>query len=107
MTDETAAAAVAKFRADLPNVICRDLGAAQGAMHVYARDAVVDQNEAEHNGPPLEIRFLVKTGVISSRPLLIEICLDRRLFPDRKLVIGCVRRLPPEAGALGHREAAP
>jgi hypothetical protein len=61
MTGETVAAAVAKVRADLPDVTCRDLGAAQGAMSICARGAVIDQNEAEHIGPPPGIGFLVKT----------------------------------------------
>jgi hypothetical protein len=45
MIGETAAAAVAKLRADLPDVTSSDLGAAQGAMGVRARGAVIDKNE--------------------------------------------------------------
>ena len=52
MIGETAAAAVKKLRADLPDVTSSDLGAAQGAMGVRARGAVIDKNEAEHVGPP-------------------------------------------------------
>jgi len=52
MIGETAAAAVAKLRADLPDVTSGDLGAAQGAMGVRARGAVIDKNEAKHVGPP-------------------------------------------------------
>jgi hypothetical protein len=48
MIGETAAAAVAKLRADLPDVTSGDLGAAQGAMGVRARGAVIDKNEAKH-----------------------------------------------------------
>ena len=55
MIGETAAAAVAKLRADLPDVTSGDLGAAQGAMGVRARGAVIDKNEAEHVGPPPEL----------------------------------------------------
>jgi hypothetical protein len=57
VTGETAAAAVAKFRADLADVISRDLDAAQSAMGLCARSAVVDQNEAEHIAPPPGKRF--------------------------------------------------
>jgi hypothetical protein len=66
MIGKTAAAAVAKLRADLPHVIPGDLGAAQGAMGVRAQGAVIDNNEAEHVGPPL--KFLVERGVTSSPP---------------------------------------
>jgi hypothetical protein len=58
MAGETAVAAVAKFRADLADVISRDLDAAQGAMGLCARGAVVDQNEAKHIAPPPGKRFL-------------------------------------------------
>jgi hypothetical protein len=56
MTGETAAAAVTELRADLPNVTSRDLCAARGAIGIRARGAIVDENEAEHVGPPLEFR---------------------------------------------------
>jgi hypothetical protein len=56
MAEETAAAAVAKLRTDLPDVTSRDLGAAQGAMSVRARGAVIDKNEAEHVVPPPKAR---------------------------------------------------
>jgi hypothetical protein len=57
MANETAAAAIAKFRADFAHVISRDLDAAQSAMGLCARGAVVDQNEAEHVAPPPGKRF--------------------------------------------------
>jgi hypothetical protein len=57
MTEETATAAIAKSRTDLPEVISLELGAAQGAMGVRARGAVINQNEAEHVGPPTRNRF--------------------------------------------------
>ena len=58
MAEETAAAAVAKLGTDFPDVTSRDLGAAQGAMGVRARAAVIDKNEAEHVGPPPATGFL-------------------------------------------------
>jgi hypothetical protein len=57
MTGETAAAAIVESGVDFPNVTCRDLGAAQGAMDVDAWHAVIDENKAEHIGPPLGIGF--------------------------------------------------
>jgi hypothetical protein len=57
MTEETATAAIAKSRTDLPEVTSCDLGAAQGAMGVRARGAVIDKNEAEHVGPPTKNWF--------------------------------------------------
>ena len=42
MTEETATAAIAKSRTDLPEVISLELGAAQGAMGVRARGAVIN-----------------------------------------------------------------
>jgi hypothetical protein len=60
MFGETVTAAVAKFRADLPHVAARDRRAAQGALRVRARGAVIDNNEAEHDGPPLS--FLPKSA---------------------------------------------
>jgi hypothetical protein len=57
MTEETATAAIAKSRTDLPEVTSRELGAAQGAMGVRARGAVIDKNEAEHVEPPTKNRF--------------------------------------------------
>jgi hypothetical protein len=88
MTGEAAATAVAKFRTDLPDVTPRDVGAAQGAMGVRAQRAVIDKNEAEHDGPPPGIGFLVKTRLdLITALLLIEIRLDDQLFPDRHLVI--------------------
>jgi len=62
MAEETVAAAVAKLRTDLADVTSRDLGAAQGAMGVQARGAVIDNNEAEHVRPPPGIGFLAKSG---------------------------------------------
>jgi hypothetical protein len=56
MAGETAAAAVTELRADLPNVTSRDLCAARGAIGVRAWGAIVDENEAEHVGPPLGFR---------------------------------------------------
>jgi hypothetical protein len=57
MTEETATAAIAKSRTDLPEGTSRELGAAQGAMGVRARGAVIDKNEAEHVGPPTKNWF--------------------------------------------------
>jgi hypothetical protein len=54
---ETAAAAVTKFRADLPDVISCDLAAAQGAMGVRTQSSVVDDNEAEHVGASTWTKF--------------------------------------------------
>ena len=106
MAEETAATAVTKLRIDLPDVTSRDLGAAQGAMGIRARGLVIDKNEAEHVGPPPGTGFLVKTQRdFHRRLLLMETRLDRQLFPDRHLVIGCVR---PSAGkaALGRCDVA-
>jgi hypothetical protein len=55
MPGETAAAAVTELRADLPNVTSGDFCAARRAIGVRARGAIVDENEAEHVGPPLEL----------------------------------------------------
>jgi hypothetical protein len=71
-------------------------------MGVCARGAVIDNNEAEHNEPPPGIDFLVKTRRDFSRLLPIKIRFDWPLFPDRRLVIGCVSRA--KAGALSHRD---
>jgi hypothetical protein len=88
MTGEAAATAVAKFRTDLPDIAAGDRRAAQGAMGVRARGAVIDNNEAEHGGPPPRIGFLVKTRRdLITALLLIEIRLDDQVFPDRHLVI--------------------
>jgi phosphoribosylaminoimidazole (AIR) synthetase len=70
MIGETAAAAVAKLRADLPDVTSGDLGAAQGAMGVRARGAVIDKNEAEHRHLLLE-RFTSQNGYSLNRHLVI------------------------------------
>ena len=53
MIVETVAAAVAKIRADLPDVVARDRRAAQRAKGFGAWGAVIDDNKAEHIGPPL------------------------------------------------------
>ena len=71
MTEETAAAAITKSRTDLPNVTSRNLGAAQGAMGVRARGAVIDKNEAEHVGPPPGIGFPRKNVARFRRQLLL------------------------------------
>ena len=60
MLKETAAAAVAKLRTDLPDVTLRDLGTTQGAMGVRARGAVIDKNEAEHGDLHEEAAFAHK-----------------------------------------------
>ena len=64
MAEQTVAAAVAKLRIDLPDVTSRDLGAAQGAIGIRARGAVIDENKAEHVGPPPATGFLEQPGVI-------------------------------------------
>ena len=79
MLKETAVAAVAKLRTDLPDVTLRDLGAARGAMGVRARGAAIDENEAEHGDLHEEAAFAYKDSA------------RRRLFPDRYLVIGSIR----------------
>ena len=71
MLKETAAAAVAKLGTDFPDVTSRDLGAAQGAMAVRARAAIIDKNEAEHVGPPPGTGFLVGTQRDFHRHLLL------------------------------------
>jgi len=81
VTGETAAAAVAKFRADLADVISRDLDAAQSAMGLYARSAVIDQNEAEHIAPPPGTVSPSQRSAISAPPLPIEIPFRPLLFP--------------------------
>jgi hypothetical protein len=89
MAEETAAAAVAKLRTDLPDVTSRDLVAAQGAMSVRARGAVIDKNEAEHVGPPPGIRFLVKARRDFHRHLLLERFTSQSGYSlNRHLVIG-------------------
>jgi hypothetical protein len=82
MTEETATAAIAKSRTDLPEVTSRELGAAQGAMGVRARGAVIDKNEAEHVGPPTRNRFPVKNGVIFIAIFASKIDFAARLFPQ-------------------------
>jgi hypothetical protein len=81
MAEETATAAVAKLRTDLPDVTSRDLGAAQGAMGVRARGAVIDKNEAEHVEPPPGIGFFVKRGVIFTATFCWEDSLRRTAIP--------------------------
>jgi hypothetical protein len=81
MLKETAAAAVAKLRTDLPDVTSRDLGAAQSAMGVRARGAVIDKNEAQHIGPPPGTGFLVKRGVIFIATFCWEDSLRRMAIP--------------------------
>jgi hypothetical protein len=98
MANETAAAAVAKFRADFAHVISRDLDAAQSAMGLCARGAVVDQNEAEHIAPPPGKRFSRhKTdGAVSARLCQWRFPLINGYSRDRHLVIGCMRRSAEE-----------
>jgi hypothetical protein len=106
MTGETAAAAIAKFRADLPDVTCRDFGAAQGAISVRARSTIIDKNEAEHIGPPPGIGFFLKTRRDFGRLLPIEIRFDWPLFPQSPFSDRICRSISGEAGALGNRDAA-
>jgi hypothetical protein len=69
MIGETAVAAVAKIRADLVNVTSGDFGAAQSAMSLCARSAIVDNYEAEHVGPPPDTRSLVMR-----RDFIVTLC---------------------------------
>jgi hypothetical protein len=82
MTEETATAAIAKSRTDLPEVTSRELGAAQGAMGVRARGAVIDKNEAEHVGPPNRNRFPREKRRDLHRHLASKIDFAARLFPQ-------------------------
>jgi hypothetical protein len=79
MIGETVAAAIAKFCADLPDVATRDRRAAQGAIAVHARGAVIDNNEAEHVRPPLGLLVKMQRG--SSPPLLRKTDFAGPLFP--------------------------
>ena len=83
MLKETAAAAVAKLGTDFADVTSRDLGAAQGAMAVRARAAIIDKNEAEHVRPPPGTGFLVETQRDFHRHLVAwKIHFAERLFPQ-------------------------
>jgi hypothetical protein len=73
MVRETAVAAVAKIRADLVDVTSGDFGAAQSAMSLHTRSAIIDQYEAEHIGPPPETRFLVMRRNFIAAPLLMRL----------------------------------
>ena len=85
MLKETAAAAVAKLGTDFPDVTSRDLGAAQGAMGVRARAAVIDKNEAEHVGPPPGDTFTLRATYDGPLPASAQTHFVQRSCPRKEL----------------------
>src|SRR5262249_45765068 len=79
--EEAAAAAVAKLRADLPDVTCRDLRAAQRAIGLRARHAVVDENKAQHFGLRC-CGLAANAACLSSPPFAEKTRFRERLFPQ-------------------------
>jgi hypothetical protein len=81
MLKETAAAAVTKLRTDLPDVASGDIAAAQGAMGMRAQSAVIDENVAQHVGPPPELPGK-NAARFSSPPYDFEDSLRRAAIPS-------------------------
>jgi hypothetical protein len=95
MIGETAAAAIAKICADLPHVVAGDGRAAQGAKRLGAGGAVIDNNEAEHVGPPLVLLGFTRNGAARvGRRLCRQRLISRNRYSlNLSLVIAiCVRK---------------